>query len=178
MKEDLIKNAPIRSLQQMLWTISFLDPSVPPVIPDGIFGDTTKKAVLAFQKLYSLPVTGIADQNTFYKVVEIYDRDLVYLTGSEAPIARFPAEPVLESGQSNPYITVVQGMLIPLSHLSGQFSTPQANGILDQPTTEALRIIQLLYGMEPTGKLDAKTYDRVARLYAGSFDRGTCPSCG
>ena len=56
---------PIRSLQTMLRVIAEDDPRLPDLVPDGIYGQTTMQAVTAFQRLYGLPITGIADQNTW-----------------------------------------------------------------------------------------------------------------
>ena len=56
---------PIRSLQTMLRVIAEDDPRLPTVVPDGIYGPATMQSVTAFQRLYGLPVTGIADQTTW-----------------------------------------------------------------------------------------------------------------
>ena len=61
---------PIRSLQTMLRVIARKDPAIPAVIPDGIYGQDTMRAVTAFQQLYGVPVTGIADQQTWEAIVQ------------------------------------------------------------------------------------------------------------
>ena len=38
-------NQSVRSLQTMLQVVSMADPRLPTVIPDGIFGPTTRRAV-------------------------------------------------------------------------------------------------------------------------------------
>ena len=40
----------IRELQQYLYSLSFLDETLPRVIPDGIYGRQTALAVRAFQQ--------------------------------------------------------------------------------------------------------------------------------
>ena len=39
---------------------------------DGIYGENTQQAVRAFQRVFGLPVTGIIDYPTWYKIQDIY----------------------------------------------------------------------------------------------------------
>ena len=68
---------PIRSLQTMLRVIAQSDERQPNVIPDGIYGNQTMKAVTAFQRNNSLPATGITDQATWEAIVAVYEPALV-----------------------------------------------------------------------------------------------------
>ena len=62
---------PVRSLQTMLRVISRALPEIPPVIPDGVYGQSTMRAVTALQRYADLPVTGVVDQATWDKIVSI-----------------------------------------------------------------------------------------------------------
>ena len=55
---------PVRSLQTMLRVIAEDDPTLPTVIPDGIYGPATMIAVTSFQRREGIPVTGIVDERT------------------------------------------------------------------------------------------------------------------
>ena len=61
---------PVRSLQTMLQVIAQNDPDYVSVIPDGIYGPETIRAVAAFQRRHMLPVTGITDLlvNTRFRI--------------------------------------------------------------------------------------------------------------
>ena len=61
----------VRLLQYMLSTLSNFIPEIPPVAIDGIFGNATRAAVLAAQRLFRLPETGVVDSTTWD---EIYDQ--------------------------------------------------------------------------------------------------------
>ena len=61
----------IRHLQYMLSILSTFIPQIPNVAIDGIFGPKTRDAVLAAQRWFSLPETGLVDDNTWD---EIYDQ--------------------------------------------------------------------------------------------------------
>ena len=62
----------VRQMQEQLLRISQSYPAIPRITPDGIFGQATKQAVEAFQSIFGLPVTGIVDYRTWYKISEIY----------------------------------------------------------------------------------------------------------
>lgn len=61
----------VRQLQYMLSVLSAYIAEVPPLSVDGIFGPATRAAVLAVQRRFRLPETGVVDANTWD---EIYDQ--------------------------------------------------------------------------------------------------------
>lgn len=61
----------VRHLQYMLGILSDYIPQIPPVSIDGVFGTATQEAVLAVQRYFGLPQTGIVDADTWE---EIYDQ--------------------------------------------------------------------------------------------------------
>ena len=75
---------PVRSLQTMLRVIAEDDNTLPTVVPDGIYGPSTMQAVSAFQRKYSLPVTGAVNQVVLLTVQlsfqKIYDCFLSKIT--------------------------------------------------------------------------------------------------
>lgn len=178
MQEDPVLNSPIRSLQLMLRTLSFLDEDLPTLVPDGIFGAATAGAVSAFQQKYQLPVTGIADAETHAAIVTAYDAALPQLTAAEAPIVRFPAQLTIAPGQTHPHVFLVQGMLAALHAPFPQLPMPELTGRIDEKTEEGIRAIQSLHQSSPTGQLDGETYHQLVRLYRGSVQRDLAPGCG
>ena len=61
----------VEHLQYMLSVLSQYIPSIPSVTVDGIFGPATRNAVIAAQRRFGLPQTGIVDFDTWD---EIYDQ--------------------------------------------------------------------------------------------------------
>ena len=61
----------VRHLQYMLSVLAAYIQNIPPVDVDGIFGPATENAVLAAQRYFGLPQTGIVDADTWD---EIYDQ--------------------------------------------------------------------------------------------------------
>lgn len=62
----------VRQIQEQLARISQAYPAIPTVTPDGIFGPATRAAVEKFQEVFDLPVTGVIDFRTWYRISEIY----------------------------------------------------------------------------------------------------------
>lgn len=62
----------VRQLQEQLQRISRTYPAIPSITPDGIYGNRTKEAVQKFQSVFGLPVTGVVDYPTWYKISDIY----------------------------------------------------------------------------------------------------------
>ena len=61
----------VRHLQYMLSVLSAYIPQIPSITVDGIFGSATRNAVLAAQRWFGLPETGIVNDATWE---EIYDQ--------------------------------------------------------------------------------------------------------
>ena len=84
----------VEHLQYMLSVLSAYIPEIPPLNIDGIFGNATRAAVIAAQRRFGLPQTGIVDYDTWD---EIYDQ----FSGIENTTLR---------GEENfPYTQAVQG---------------------------------------------------------------------
>ena len=58
----------VRQLQYMLSTLSTFIPEIPPLTVDGIFGSATRAAVLAAQRRFNLPETGVVDARTWDEI--------------------------------------------------------------------------------------------------------------
>lgn len=84
----------VEHLQYMLSVLSAYIPEIPPLTIDGIFGNATRAAVIAAQRRFGLPQTGIVDFDTWD---EIYDQ----FSGIE--------NRTLRSEASFPYTEATQG---------------------------------------------------------------------
>lgn len=62
----------VRQIQEQLDTIAKVYTAIPRVNTDGIYGQATRLAVESFQSIFGLPVTGIIDFATWYKISHIY----------------------------------------------------------------------------------------------------------
>ena len=62
----------VYQMQEQLNAIARAYTEIPVIAVDGYFGSGTKAAVMAFQSIFGLPVNGIVDFPTWYKISEIY----------------------------------------------------------------------------------------------------------
>lgn len=63
---------PVITIQEQLNRIAQNYPAIPTVAVDGIYGSATAESVRAFQSIFNLPVSGIVDFPTWYKISQIY----------------------------------------------------------------------------------------------------------
>lgn len=162
---------PIRSLQTMLRVLAQDDATLPNLVPDGIYGQETANAILAFQRKNGLPTTGVADQETWDVIVPAYEAALIRVDKA-APIEIImdPGK-VYVLGESSPYLYLLQSMLLFLSQLHPDIATPSHSGTLDSPTSEALAGFQILAGLPPTGELDKITWKYLVNQFTLNANR-------
>ena len=178
MKEDPVLNAPVASLQTMLRTIAFYLGKNPAVAVDGIFGKNTEAAVTEFQQANRLPVTGVADAETFRMIVRACNQANEALSPAEPRVSLFPSNLQIQPGQDHPNVALAQSMFNILRKEFPDFQRLSQGGLLDDKTATNLKLLQAFSGLEPTGILDKQTWNRLSQLYRGTFDRALPPSQG
>ena len=63
----------VRTIQVQLNRISTNYPAIPKIVPaNGIYGESTTAAVNTFQSVFNLPVTGVVNKATWYKIKYIF----------------------------------------------------------------------------------------------------------
>ena len=162
---------PIRSLQTMLRVIAEDDPTLPTVVPDGVYEQQTITAVSAFQRRRGLPVTGVTDQQTWEAIVEDYDKAYVRIAKAQPIEIIMDPGKVYRLGDYSPNLYLLQSMLLYLSQLHPSIDTPSHNGTLDSSTSEALAGFQLLAGLPPTGELDKLTWKYLVNQFTLNANR-------
>ena len=169
----------VTSLQTMLRTIASTDDSIPTVIPDGIYGAETRRAVIAFQRRAGLPATGVTDFDTWNAIRDAYQKALVEVSpAAPLQIVMNPGE-VLLPGSDNLNVLLVQAMLHNIHLAYGNLPDCSLSGTCDETTEEAIRQLQKCCGMQPTGILTKQLWQLLTGLYfqaVGDGDRQTV--CG
>lgn len=62
----------VRQIQTQLDSIASIYSAIPRIQIDGVYGPSTARSVETFQSIFGLPVTGVIDFTTWYKISHIY----------------------------------------------------------------------------------------------------------
>ena len=166
--EDYI-NRPVRSLQTMLRVLSTIFPALLNVNPDGIYGESTKNAVSAFQRFAHLPATGIAETETWNALAGCYLRHAPSVLPPEPLRIVLQPGQTIAPGERNLHVYLVQA----IGQCYANSDPPAVTGILDASTQRAVRSLQALFGHEQTGVIDHRFWAYLTRLYTLSAGDGT-----
>ena len=157
----------------MLRVIAEDDRRLPSVVPDGIYGEQTVTAVTAFQRRESLPQTGITDQQTWEQIVQVYESALIQIDKAQPIEIIMNTGEVFPIGSKNPYIRLLQSMLMHLSENHTNIEEPTLTGILDRETSASLASFQQISNLPVTGELDKVTWKHLVQQFTLSANRNT-----
>lgn len=155
-----------RNLQKYLRQLAYFDTNIPFVPIDGNEGSRTTDALRAYQARRGLPITGVADQETWEALYEDY---LISLE-EEAPPADFspfPSEPkdyALKLGDGGFPVSAVQHILEEIS-VFFPIAPIEVTGVYDEATRDAVSEVQARYLLPVTGEVDKLTWNALVRLY-------------
>lgn len=162
-------NQPVRSLQQMLRTVSQHTGDIDRLIPNGIYDPQTQAAVSQFQRSHGLPVTGVADRETWEALVKAYEEALHTVSPAQPIHLDLQLDFPPNSTQYHPLTHLAQCMLHFLAHRTGSILQPTPSGSMDDVTSQALADFQQLCGLPMTGTLDKKTWKHLAQHYSAAL---------
>lgn len=155
----------IRTLQTLLRDLARLDPALVTVIPDGIFGEDTRTAVLAFQRSRGLMPTGTADHNTWQSIVNDHHLCQPRLNPPRAVTITLEPEFGLGPGDGHPHLPLMQTMLASLSGVWTEMPTANVTGTMDEETRLAVEYLQERCLLPVTGTIDKPFWDLLSRAY-------------
>ncbi len=165
--------------QNRLNRIAVNYPAIPFItLPEGDYNSETARAVRAFQQTFGLPQTGAVDEDTWYRIIYIYNavKRLGELE-SEGETEQGGAYPnrVVKIGERGPNVLRLQWYNNAIAR-SGQFPQIRVidlDGIYDTETANAMGALQALLGLPRTGEVDRATWDAVTTLYNEVEETGT-----
>lgn len=160
---------PITDMQEMLRLI-YPDTTLS---KDGQFGSETKRVVERFQKEYSLPITGIADLNTWEAIVKAYEQADITQGQAEPLLIILQPNQVIRKNSDNVHLYLIQGVLTAISRYYDQMPVVQFTGILDESTADAIAWFQALSALPITGEIDKNTWRHLAKHYRSIVGDGT-----
>ena len=161
----------VRMLKIQLNRIGQNYPAIPVILNDSpFFTVETEQAVKKFQEIFSLPVTGIVDKGTWYRIKYIYNAvkkisDL-HSEGISVEEATLLFKKVLQEGDDEPYILVLKYLLNVVSYFDASLPYLDLKGnLFDSNTKQVVKALQKKYKLPETGIVDADTWRVLRNIY-------------
>jgi len=164
-------NSNVALLQYRLNRVAINFPSIPFVrYQNGEYGEDTELSVSAFQRIFGLPETGVADRKTWYRLLYVYNavKKLAEL-GSEGEKEQgdgFGGR-TLQLGDKGSEVLRMQYYLRGISDALGENAVPRATvtGVFDENTAAAVKAFQSYYGLTVTGNVPKETWDAIVETH-------------
>lgn len=161
----------VRIIQYYLNFIAEFNNEIPTVAIDGIFGSGTTEAVKAFQRLASLPPTGIVDETTWNAIYSAYFADFESLPPEyrERGVAPYPGTN-LHLGSSSEAVSTLQEYLNMISTVYPSVPMVGVTGYFGADTLGAVLAFQREFGLPPRGIVGPGVWERIGKIYADIRD--------
>ncbi len=157
---------PVRTLQFYLRILSNFIPTMPFVADDGVFGQSTRDAVIAFQTYAGLSPDGVVGRTTWNALINAYD-DIESTLRNEYNIASSLPSPgnFLTTGSTGNAVELIQRYLQKIARSDSRVPPVSVDGVYGEGTAAAVREIQRQFGLTQTGAIGPLTWDAIIRRY-------------
>lgn len=156
------KREHIKELQRFLHEISYYNPRIPRINPDGIYGQETSDAVKIFQREYGLTATGNADSDTWKKLAEV---NSFYYPAIIRPDV-FGNDTVIIPGSAGPAVYFIQVMLNTIGNGYKNMPVIELTGIYDAPTERSVNMYKRVSGSNVGREgVDAELWNKIVSSF-------------
>ncbi|MDY3088241.1 MAG: peptidoglycan-binding protein [Oscillospiraceae bacterium] len=156
----------VKILQYYLCFLSYFNLKLPYISVDGIFGDETRDAVLAFQSLYGLDVDGIVGRDTWDMIQNAYAGVLTSLPDEYRSYSSllYPGY-IITTGASGKVVEQLQTYLKTIAANNPSIPDVTVDGYYGEETKKAVLAVQKLEGIEQNGQVGVLTWNAIVSLY-------------
>ena len=156
----------VSTLQYYLDFLGFFYDTLPDITVDGIFGEETRNAVLAFQQQFGLPQDGIVGRQTWYRLQDEYDAVLRALPSEYSSYSSllYPGY-FITTGATGKVVEQLQTFINTIARNNSSVPAVTVDGVFGTATQNAVRAIQRLVGQNPTGAVGPLTWNAIVNLY-------------
>ena len=156
----------VQNIQYYISYLSQFYETIPPIPIDGIYGQSTADAVRAVQRTFGLPedgVLGVQTWNALYRAyIGIVNTIPIELVKGEAiPFGGVP----LRIGSDSESVQLLQEYLNVISTAYPEIPQINPTGYFGPRTQESVIAFQTLFGIPPSGVVNAITWSAIAALY-------------
>ena len=147
---------PVLAIQRDLRRIRKNYPAIPDITSTlGIYDTETENAVKKFQEIFNLPVTGIVDKATWYKIKYVYNSVLkladLYSEGLKEKDISFRYADELKYGDTGIEVEYIHYFLDALAFLDPDIPRLPTNSIYTNNTESMVKAFQQKYKLPVTG---------------------------
>ena len=144
---------------------------------DGIFGSSTKVSLESFQREFSLPVTGTADETTWDALTATF-LSLAAAGSEQIAAAAGPEYPgyVMQLGSAGDAVMQLQILMNEVAMLYCTAEFVPVDGVFGESTEQAVRLFQEGLGLPVSGVVDRETWQRIYELLNQPIP-GACERC-
>lgn len=164
-RPESFRNA-VFEIQTRLRELHFSNYPVDALIPDGIYDERTRRAVVQFQRFVKLPMTGKVDKATWEALDAVY-LAAVFENSRPKPLYAFPETTgyVVSMGEISDIVMIIQILLDSLgAYYDGM--PVVVSGEYDESTRLAVELFQKSGGIKQTGNVDKETWNALVDMYA------------
>ncbi|MCL1918132.1 MAG: peptidoglycan-binding protein [Peptococcaceae bacterium] len=151
----------VRYVQGAINKLAGTTPGLWKITEDGIFGNRTRDAVLAFQRMFGLTVDGIVGVNTWGKLMEEAYKTPGSTPGSTPATPPFPGADLSAGSRGQNVLSVQQALNKLAPHHPGRLWILVEDGIFGSITRDAVYTFQNLFGLPITGIVTQATWIRL-----------------
>ena len=149
----------IATIQRYLLIISQVDPMIPHLAVDGIYGEETSLAVIEYQKSRALAPSGVVDRVTFDLL--FYEADEIMKNNGRRSSVLNEENFPLKLGDSGHDVNNLNNMLRTLSVDFLNIIALPYGSFFSKDTEDAVKTMQIIFRETPDGLVTLKLYDRL-----------------
>ena len=144
---------------------------------DGVFGSKTRDSLESFQREFSLPVTGTADETTWNALTATFF-SLAAAGSEQTALAAGPEYPgyVMKLGSAGDAVMQLQQLMNQVAVLYCAAEFVPVDGVFGETTDQAVRLFQEGLGLPVTGVVDEETWQRIYELLNPPIP-ASCANC-
>lgn len=165
----------VQTIQTYLGRIRRNYPAIPVITDEpGVFGDSTRAAVVKFQNVFNLLADGIVGKATWYKISSLYTAvtRLAELDseGTSLGVGTVPPSTVLRQGSRGADVVTLQYILDTIAEFYPYIPSIAQDGIFGSGTRQAVIDFQQMRNLAPDGIVGKDTWGALYDTYLGIME--------
>lgn len=155
----------VEFVHYFLDAVSFVDSDIPNLKTNSVYNDNTKEMVMAFQRKYNLPVTGVFKYSDWKVLNEVYNDILESIPKEYTEYAEelYPGI-FLTKGMSGEEVRKYQQFLLKICKYDKSIPGVRVNGIFDDLTENSVKKLQNDYDFEINGLVGPLLWKKTVEL--------------